>query len=68
MENIDPVEYGKLLAKVETLSSKVDVLEADIKTLLELANKSKGGFWMGMTIASLVGGLVTWITSNMVLK
>jgi hypothetical protein len=68
VENIDPVEYGKLLAKVETLSSKVDVMEADIKTLLELANKSKGGFWMGMTIASLVGGLVTWITSNMVLK
>lgn len=68
MESIDPVEYGKLLAKVETLSSKVDVLEADIKTLLELANKSKGGFWMGMTIASLVGGLVTWITSNMVFK
>jgi hypothetical protein len=68
MESIDPVEYGKLLAKVETLSSKVDVMEADIKTLLELANKSKGGFWMGMTIASLVGGLVTWITSNMVFK
>lgn len=68
MENIDPVEYGKLLAKVETLSSKVDVMEADIKTLLELANKSKGGFWMGMSIASLVGGLVTWITSNMVFK
>jgi hypothetical protein len=68
MESIDPVEYGKLLAKVETLSSKVDVMEADIKTLLELANKSKGGFWMGMTIASLVGGFVTWITSNMVFK
>lgn len=68
MESIDPVEYGKLLAKVETLSSKVDAMEADIKTLLELANKSKGGFWMGMTIASLVGGFVTWITSNMVFK
>ena len=68
MESIDPVEYGKLLAKVETLSSKVDVLEADIKTLLELANKSKGGFWMGMTIASIVGGLITWITSNMVFR
>jgi hypothetical protein len=68
MESIDPVEYGKLLAKVETLSSKVDVMEADIKTLLELANKSKGGFWMGMTIASLVGGLVTWVTNNMVFK
>jgi hypothetical protein len=43
-------------------------MESDIKTLLELANKSKGGFWMGMTIASIVGGLITWVTSNMVLK
>jgi hypothetical protein len=68
MENIDPVEYGKLLAKVESLTIKVDVMESDIKTLLELANKSKGGFWMGMTIASLVGGLVTWVTNNMVFK
>jgi hypothetical protein len=41
-------------------------MEADIKTLLELANKSKGGFWMGMTIASLVGGLVTWLTSGLI--
>jgi hypothetical protein len=62
------VEYGKLLAKVESLTIKVDVMESDIKTLLELANKSKGGFWMGMTIASIVGGLITWVTSNMVLK
>lgn len=68
MENIDPIEYGKLLAKVETLTNKVDVLEGDIKTLLELANKSKGGFWMGMTIASVVGGIITWVTSNMVLR
>ena len=66
MENIDPVEYGKLLAKVESLTVKVDVMESDIKTLLELANKSKGGFWMGMTIASLVGGLVTWLTSGLI--
>lgn len=68
MESIDPVEYGKLLAKVETLTTKVDAMESDIKTLLELANKSKGGFWMGMTIASAVGGFVTWFANNMVFK
>ena len=68
MESIDPVEYGKLLAKVEALNSKVDVMENDIKTLLELANKSKGGFWMGMTIASIVGGFITWFANNMVFK
>ena len=68
MENIDPIQYGKLLAEVDTLSRKVDVMEKDIKTLLELANQSKGGFWMGMAIASLIGGIITWVTSNMVFK
>jgi hypothetical protein len=62
MSDIDPVEYGKLISKVDGLEKKVDSMEADIKTLLELANKSKGGFWMGMAIASGIGGVVTYIT------
>jgi len=33
-----------------------------MEELLELANKSKGGFWMGMVIASGIGGLVTYVT------
>ena len=65
MESIDPVEYGKLIAKVEVLTSKVESMDQDIKQLLELANKSKGGFWMGMTIASGVGGLIAWIASHL---
>ena len=60
MENLNPVEYGKLLAKVEGLETKVNSMDADIKTLLALANQSKGGFWMGMTIASIVGGILAW--------
>ena len=61
MGNIDPVEYGKLTAQVENLTCKVESMEIDIKELLALANKSKGGFWMGMTIASIAGGFLTWL-------
>ena len=61
MVNIDPVEYGKLTAQVENLTCKVESMEIDIKELLALANKSKGGFWMGMTIASIAGGFLTWL-------
>lgn len=61
MSDIDPVEYGKLISTVDTLSRKVDSMDADIKKLLELANQSKGGFWMGMTIASLFGGILTFV-------
>lgn len=64
MENLNPIEYGRLLAKVESLEAKVSSMDTDIKTLLALANQSKGGFWMGMTIASIVGGFLTWMTQH----
>ena len=65
MERIDPIEYGKLIATVETLTSRVESMDKDIKTLLELANKSKGGFWMGMTIASGIGGFAGWFINHL---
>jgi hypothetical protein len=61
---IDPIQYGKLIAQVDNLTSKVDSMDNDIKELLALANKSKGGFWMGMTIASMAGGFITWVVSH----
>jgi len=59
MNNIDPVEYGKLLEKVEGLEEKVSSMESDLKQLLALANKSRGAFWVGLSVASFVGALVT---------
>ena len=61
---IDPVKYGVLWERVQNMDKKMDKMEAQIAELLELANKSKGGFWMGMTIASGVGGFVSWIVSH----
>jgi len=61
MSDIDARDFGKLEAQVEALQNEVHTLSKDVKTLLELANKSKGGLWMGMTIASALGGLVTFI-------
>ena len=63
--NVDPIEYGRLISTVESLEKKVDTMEADLKTLLALANKSKGGFWMGMTIASFAGGFITWVSAHL---
>lgn len=63
IEKFDMFKFGGLVNQVENLQAKVDSMDRDIKELLELANKSKGGFWMGMTIASIVGGLITYITN-----
>jgi DNA anti-recombination protein RmuC len=61
MSDIDAREFGKLEAQVEALQSEVHELSKDVKALLALANKSKGGFWMGMTIASMAGGFITFV-------
>lgn len=68
MSEIDPIQYGMIIAKVNLMEAKIDTLEKDIKELLELANKSKGGFWMGMTIASSVGGFVGFIVNALLHK
>jgi energy-converting hydrogenase Eha subunit F len=65
---VDLYKYGKLVAQVESMEKKIDKLEANMEELLELANRGKGGFWMGMTIASIVGGIVTFITSHWTFK
>ena len=65
MDDVSAREVGRLEAQVETLQKEVQDLGKDVKCLLELANKSKGGFWMGMTIASLIGGVVTFFIDRL---
>ena len=66
MSEIDPREFGKLEAQVEALQAEVHALRKDIKTLLEMANKSKGGFFVGMAIASVIGGVISFIATKLV--
>ena len=58
MSEIDPREFGKLEAQVEALQIEVSAMRDDIKALLEMANKSKGGMFVGMAIASVIGGFI----------
>ena len=64
MSEIDARDFGRLESQVETLQGQVTQLSTDVKALLELANKGKGGFWMGMTIASFMGGIVTFVADR----
>ena len=61
---IDPVKYGVLWERVKNMDEKMDKMERQVEQLLELANKSKGGFWAGMTIASAVGAGLSWMVSH----
>jgi hypothetical protein len=64
MTEIDPREFGRLEAEVHSLRSQVASLQDDVRTLLAMANRSKGGLWVGMTLASFFGGIVSWVASH----
>ena len=64
MTEIDPREFGRLEAEVTSLRNQVTAMQTDIRTLLEMANKSKGGLWAGMTMASMLGGTVSWVATH----
>ena len=61
---IDPIKYGVLWERVQNMDKKIDKMEGQIEELLALANKGKGGFWMGMTIASSFGAAVAWVVGH----
>ena len=65
MSDIDARDFGKLEAQVEALQKEMHQLSTDVKALLELANKGKGGFWVGMTIASFMGGVITFVADRL---
>jgi hypothetical protein len=61
---IDPVKYGVLWQRVQDMDKKMDKMENQIDQLLTLANQSKGGLWVGMSIVSAISALVGFILSH----
>jgi len=66
--DIDPIKFGVTWQKVEAMEHEVAELRKDVKALLELANKGRGGFWAGMAIVSafstFVGFVVHYLTGK----
>jgi hypothetical protein len=54
MSDIDPVEFGKLINAVETLTSEVESLRTEVKTMKEQMTGARG-VAVGLMLAA--GGL-----------
>lgn len=65
---LDPIKFGITIQKVEAMEFEVAELRKDVKQLLELANKGRGGFWAGMAIVSafstFIGFVAHYITGK----
>lgn len=64
MTDINPIEFGKMKEQIEHLQKGQDELNKDMKEMLALANQSRGGFWVGMSIAAFIGGIVSIVIRN----
>jgi prefoldin subunit 5 len=54
---------GALTANVQTLTTQVEALTKSIATLNETMAKGRGALWAIVSAASVVGGLVTYLTT-----
>jgi|TARA_R110000868_G_scaffold338759_1_gene599503 hypothetical protein len=62
MAEIDLFKYGQLVAQVDAMEKKIDKLEEGMSELLALANKGKGGFWMGIAVVSAFSTFIGFIS------
>lgn len=67
MSEIDPIQFGALSQKVETLAENVEKLDKAVERLTTVISESRGGWKMlaslGTLIAAISGG-VTWVISH----
>lgn len=62
---IDPREFGRLEADVAQLKADVNEMRRDLKTLLDMASRGKGVLWLGIGVASTLGGAATYLADRL---
>ena len=72
---IDPVRYGVLWQKVEdyerkfaSMEKKIDCMDADLKKLVAMAERSRGSLWALMGAAGVVGSIISFLTDIFFIK
>jgi hypothetical protein len=74
-EQFDLVKYGVLWQKVEDyerrfdeMGRKMDKMEEQLEKLVTLADRGRGGFWVGMMVVSALSSIVGFLSHYLTLK
>jgi hypothetical protein len=67
-QQISVKEFGAMQAQVAALGKQVESLTSKVDELLALANRSRGGFWVGMWLAGALGGVVATAAKALLMK
>lgn len=57
---IDPRDFGRLEAEVKSLQEELASLRNDVRELLKVAERSRGGFAVVLGFGALVGTVISW--------
>lgn len=63
-DELNHMTYGALLQRVKDMDKKIDKMETQLEELVALANRSRGGFWIGMSIVSAISAVGGFIVSG----
>lgn len=63
--SIDPIEFGKVLARLDTQDEAIADMRKDIKSLLAMANQGKGGLWALTSFSAVIGAVITEIARHL---
>ena len=65
MAAIDPIEFGKLIAEMESMKSSMKKMENQMETMMALVNQGRGVFWVAVIIGGAVSSLATFFVTKM---
>ena len=72
---IDLVRYGVLWNTVEnyehkfqSMEKKIDAMDADLKKLVLMAERSRGSLWALMGVAGVIGSIISFLTDIFFIK
>lgn len=72
---IDLVRYGVLWNTVEnyeqkfqSMEKKIDAMDADLKKLVLMAERSRGSLWALMGVAGVIGSVVSFVADFVFVK
>jgi DNA-binding protein YbaB len=65
MTAIDPIEFGKLIAEMESMKSSMKKMEAQMETMMALVNQGRGVFWVAVIMGGAVSSLATFVVTKM---
>jgi len=58
---VDPQSFGAAEARIASLEKSVDSLTEKVDELIALANRGRGAYWAGLSVAGIVGFLVDYL-------